>query len=254
MIQPGPNLALMDTKKSFQMFQLATILKRKKWTTARFFENEPFLFLYFLIINLQIINNLERPAQHNFTELIRGKLKFAVSSGAPPCALPIRLLRIIGFYHQAKSLPPIPAQLILLSLFFRFLPWFQNIWKERNRRFISNFRFWYWFLNLKNYQKLLLLLFFRHVRGIFLNIILNKNNTGILSKLFNCIDSKSFTPAGLIISKLSTFFITKRSELNARNEASRQNIKNFEIWREASLRAFCYATLSNKKVSNLLVI
>jgi hypothetical protein len=32
---------------------------------------KPLFFLYFLIINLQILDDLQRPAQQNFTELIR---------------------------------------------------------------------------------------------------------------------------------------------------------------------------------------
>ena len=39
--------------------------------------------------------------------------------------------------------------------------------------------------------------------------------------------------------------MAERSEVKARSEASRQNIINFGFWREASLSAFSFASLSH---------
>ena len=47
-----------------------------------------------------------------------------------------------------------------------------------------------------------------------------------------------------ILSKLKKLGIAKQK---GRSEASRQNISNFDFWHEASLRAFCFATLIHFK-------
>ena len=47
-------------------------------------------------------------------------------------------------------------------------------------------------------------------------------------------------PAGKMTNYLCSFFSLKVDE---RSEASRQNASNFSFWREASLRAFSFASL-----------
>ena len=55
----------------------------------------------------------------------------------------------------------------------------------------------------------------------------------------------SLTLTGNVTEKLSIEISLSVAKLKARSEASRQNISNFDFWREASLRAFRFATLSH---------